>query len=365
MKERSDQKHLHVLRSRSKEKAQTRSVQRQARGQGKNRTDDRAETREEAVKEAAKSQQEKENKGLIFDIRRFSTHDGDGIRTTVFLKGCPLRCVWCQNPEGLSREISPMHMENKCIGCGTCVALARDGGMQREDGRITLHRERHEDWAALADACPAEALVLDSRFYSVPDLLTELRKDAVFFRHGGGVTFSGGDPLLQAGFVAKVAEALQEEGIHTAIETELGVSRENVDLVLPHIDQIFADMKVDDDALHRRYTGVSNRQIKENLTRLLTGPYRERVIVRTPLIPGYTATEENLRRIAHFLSALCPDVHYELLGYNPLAQAKYHLVGREYCFSEEDNPKLYTKEQMQHFAEIVRENGIRNLIEES
>lgn len=302
-------------------------------------------------------------KGYVFDIRRFSTHDGDGIRTTVFLKGCPLRCVWCQNPEGLSPQIQPIYFESKCIHCNSCVKLSKEGGVFEKDGRIHIKRDQIDGWFAIANACPANALVLDSKVYEVSELVEELKKDLVFFRRGGGVTLSGGEPLMQGAFAREVLKELQEVGIHTAIETALGVSTSVVESVVPYLDQIYADMKLEDETLHKKYVGTSNVLIKKNLELLLRSPIRDRMVVRTPLIPGMTATRENLTNIARFLSEIEPQVKYELLNYNPLAQAKYHLVGRTYGL--EENLRMYTKKEMVEFAEIAREGGLKNIIVES
>lgn len=300
--------------------------------------------------------------GNVFDIRRFSTHDGSGIRTTVFLKGCPMRCLWCQNPEGIAFGQGPAYFPKKCIHCGTCLRHAARGAVYEKDGEICIRREREADWETVADACPSGAIMMDSSAYEPEELVEEVLKDEVFFRNGGGVTLSGGEPLAQPEFTIKVLELLQERGIHTAIETALHVPGKWVEKALPHLDLIYADMKLEREEKHREYTGVSGAQIKENLRYILTSPYRDRAVIRTPLIPGYTAVEENLRGIASFLSSIYPEVKYELLNYNPLAQAKYPLSGREYCFKE--NPKLYTKAQMEAFGNIVTENGIKHLIME-
>lgn len=299
-------------------------------------------------------------KGLIFDIRRFSTHDGNGLRTNIFFKGCPLRCVWCQNPEGIAPGAAPIYFSNTCIGCGTCVKLSRKGGIFLEDGNIRLCRDRPEPWESIIDACPTGALAMDAREYTVAELVQEAEKDAVFYRDSGGVTISGGEPLMQGKFAAKLLEALHRAGYHTAIETSLYTSQETVERVLPHLDQIFADLKVFDEEEHRRCTGVTNACIRRNIALILRSPRRDQVTIRTPLIPGYTTSEQNLAAIAEFLSGLYPDVKYELLNYNPLAEAKYHLVDRQYCFTE--NPNLYNQAQMLHFGEIVKAHGIRNLI---
>ena len=299
-------------------------------------------------------------RGLIFDIRRFSVHDGSGIRTTVFLKGCPLSCVWCQNPEGLFLGQRPMYEKNTCIHCGICTHMAKQGGMSENKNDIVLDQNKDEDWFSLIEECPSGALRMDSRFYEVWELVEELKKDQVFFRENGGVTLSGGEPLLQEEFVLELLKQLHDEGIHTAIETALHIPTETLENVIPYLDLIYADMKLADEKKHREYTGVSNGLIKQNLIYLLTSPYRHKVIIRTPLIPEYTATEENLKEIAQFLSGLYPNVSYELLNYNPLAGAKYPLDGREYCFKKDYN--LYKKEEMEVFKTIVKNNGITCLV---
>lgn len=299
----------------------------------------------------------------IFDIRRFSTHDGDGIRTTVFLKGCPLRCVWCQNPEGIDSRILPIRMENTCIRCGTCAMLSRGGGAEMTaDGEICIHRLAADNWDEMISACPSGALMMDARIYSVDEVLREVEKDRVFYGHGGGVTFSGGEPLMQSDFLVEILTMLQQEGIHTAIETSLSVPLQSVQKVAPHLNLIYADLKIADEKNHRKYVGAFYARIRDNLKWLLKSEHKDRVIMRTPLIPGFTATEENLAAVARFLTEQYPEVKYELLNYNPLASAKYHLVDKEFCFKE--NPKLYTRQQMISFGEIVKNNGIKNLIME-
>lgn len=301
-----------------------------------------------------------EDQGTIFDVRRFSTHDGDGIRTTVFLKGCPLLCAWCHNPEGIGRKRRILYFEKKCIHCGSCVGASRFGGVHMQpDGRIALRDDSPERWEEILDACPTGAIAWDSRRVSVDELCREILKDAPFFRHGGGVTLSGGEPLLQPEFSARLLMLLQEHGIHTAMETALLVPEDSLRRVLPHLRLIFSDCKVFDEDAHIRATGVSNRRIKENIRFLLTSDRRQSVVMRTPMIPEYTATDENIAAIGRFLAGIDPEVRWELLNYNPLASAKYHLVGREYCFRED--PPRFTGEEMQHFAEIARSAGVKNI----
>ncbi|MDO4942644.1 MAG: glycyl-radical enzyme activating protein [Lachnospiraceae bacterium] len=301
--------------------------------------------------------------GNIFDIRRFSTHDGDGIRTTVFLKGCPLSCVWCQNPEGISIRRRPLYFENRCIHCETCVHTCRNGGFRAEDGAIVLNPNVEEDWEKLIYHCPTGAIEMDSKTASVEEIMEEIRKDQVFYKHGGGVTLSGGEPLLQWEFAREILKQCRKEKIHTAIETALFVQTEALEAVIPYLSMAFSDLKLIDDQAHRKYVGVSNKLIKKNIEILLKSEVKDQVIIRTPMIPGITTTKENIQGIAAFISAIYPEVSYEILNYNPLAEAKYHLVDMKYCFDE--NPKLYSKEQMQEFGHWARQAGVKNVIIES
>ena len=299
----------------------------------------------------------------IFDVERFATHDGQGIRTTVFFKGCPLRCAWCHNPEGIETARWVLYREQACIHCGTCQQGSRAGGIEVQDGRLLLHPECPEDWETLVEACPSGALCWDSRRVSVDQLVEEARRDMAFFRHGGGVTVSGGEPLLQADFVQAFLTRLQQQGIHTAMETALLVPQRQLMKVLPALDHLYADCKLLDPVQHRNWTGQENRQILDNIRWLLQSDFRDKVVIRTPMIPGITAQGENIAAIARFLYDCWPETRYELLNYNPLAAAKYPLVRRDYCFKE--NPGRYTRQEMMDFASLAVAQGLgRTTIDE-
>ena len=302
-------------------------------------------------------------KGLIFDIKRFATHDGSGIRTTVFLKGCNLKCIWCQNPEGISLKREPLFFKNRCIGCKLCISESVDEGMTLKDGEITMNASKKEEWDEIADCCPACAIEMDSKEMSVDEVINEVLRDRVFFKYGGGVTLSGGEPFVQWEFAIELLKRLKEEGIHTAVETALNIDSEILKKVLPYIDAVYADMKIFDSENHKKYTGVSNEKIKKNIEYLLTGEQRENVVIRTPMIPEYTAIEDNIFEIGRYISTLYPEVKYEILNYNPLAEGKYETLNKKYCF--EENPSLYTKEQMKNFGETAEKGGVKNIIIES
>lgn len=300
----------------------------------------------------------------VVDIRRFSTHDGDGIRTTIFLKGCSLACQWCQNPETIEARIGPVFLPGKCIDCGRCVELANQGeAWVGPDGRVKVDVSvAAADWLAQVNTCPTGAIAFNGVRYTVAELVEVALRDRVFFGRGGGVTLSGGEPLFLPHFAAALLAALKAEGVSTAIETALNVRTEFLLEALPHTDLILADCKILDPIAHRRFTGHDNRLILENLRVLLTGERRDDVIVRTPLIPGATATTQNIAAIAGFISELYPQVRYELLNYNPLAAAKYDLLPREFLFARDENPAPYSPLELRSFEEVARRAGVKALV---
>ena len=298
------------------------------------------------------------NQVLVFDIKRFAVHDGPGIRTTVFFKGCGMRCRWCQNPEGLEPVRHAVWLEHRCLHCGTCLKEALPGQLEQCGERIRVNRTDTENWDSLIHACPSGALCYDSRYYTPEELMREIRKDEVFFRYGGGVTFSGGEPLLQGERLKELLEMCRAAGIKTAVETALYADPKILADILPLTDEVFADFKCRDETLHRKITGVSNRRILENLAVVLQKA-EGNVTVRTPMIPGYTASHENVAAIASFLRMYRPEVPYELLNYNDLAPAKYKLTGMAY---EPGTRKRFSEEEMEAFRITARENGLQTVI---
>lgn len=300
--------------------------------------------------------------GKVFDIRRFSTHDGNGIRTTVFFKGCNLKCIWCQNPEGIESNDRVLFFENRCVNCGLCKSIDSENLITIKGNKKVFKTNKREDAQKYIDICPVNALAMDSKIYTVKELMKEVKKDEVFFKQGGGVTLSGGEVLMQEKFVISLLKALKGENIHTAIETALFVNKEVLDSILPYLDLIYVDLKLIDDKAHKKYTGASNFIIKENIRKLLTSSARDKVIIRTPMIPKFTDSLDNILGISRFISSIYKDVKYEILNYNPLAASKYHLVDKTYCFKE--NPKMFSKEEMNSFYELAYLGGVRNLIKE-
>lgn len=248
-------------------------------------------------------------KAVVFDIQGFALSDGPGIRTTVFFKGCPLRCLWCHNPEGLSPEPELCVKVARCTHCGKCMS--------------GCSHEECQKWGRCLHICPAGNISVVGKEYA-PDGLAELvlRDRDIFKSSGGGVTFSGGEPLLNSKFIAELVPKL--EGIHTAVETCGYVDERSFAIALGCIDYFLFDLKVYDSAKHREYTGVDNAKIHRNLRALQESGKPH--VIRVPIIPGYTDDEENLRGIAE----LAGDSPVELLPYNILAGAKYANFGREY-----------------------------------
>jgi len=297
--------------------------------------------------------------GRVFDIQRFSVHDGPGIRTTLFLKGCGLRCVWCQNPEGLEGAIQLWHFPNLCASCGTCVkACPRDALSLAEGPAVTIDRERCDLCGVCVDACPRNALGFDGRDLTAAEALAQLTADRVFYeRSGGGVTFSGGDPLQQAGFVAEVAGGLKAQGIHTALETSLFAPWKTIEDLLEVIDLFIVDVKLADPARHAEATGQDNATIHANLGRLaraLDGHGRLRL--RVPLIPGYTATAENLSAVAVLIASIDARLPVELMNFNPLAAAKYRRMGKPHALAE--HTAVYSDQELAAFRSILAARGL-------
>jgi pyruvate formate lyase activating enzyme len=292
--------------------------------------------------------------GLVFDIRRFSVHDGKGIRTTVFLKGCPLRCRWCHNPEGIEGFLKPVWLSGACINCGKCCqTTAAANAKEAASLLLRLPPQKAEE---VMDQCPANALVLNGKSMGLDEVLAEVKKDKVFFSHGGGCTLSGGEPLAQPDFTLALLKELRHAGIHTAIETSLYAPAELLNEAAKNCDQIFADFKIFDNDKHIEGTGQGNEIIMRNLDTLSSGEYAGKIIVRTPLIPGFSGDSENIINIADFIHARNPAVPIELLNYNPLAAAKYPYGDlRGY----EKDCKPYSAEQMLQFMDIARNRGVK------
>lgn len=266
---------------------------------------------------------------LIFEIKGNSLDDGPGIRSVIFFKGCPLKCVWCHNPEGMHPRVELAFDARECIGCNTCIETCPEGALAR-DNQGFIDRGRCTLCMRCTEACPSGALHGIGRALGVTDILTTVLKDKPFFdTSGGGVTFSGGEPTLYMDFLAELLQALKGKGIHCLLETcgQFDLSR-FMHLVYPFLDVIYFDLKLFDAEAHRQFCGISNQTIRENFIALnssMRADGRE-LLPRIPLVPGITDTDANLEAIADFLKSQNVS-HAKLLPYNPLWPEKSAKIG--------------------------------------
>jgi pyruvate formate lyase activating enzyme len=292
--------------------------------------------------------------GLISDIQRFSIHDGPGIRSTVFFKGCNLRCFWCHNPETLALAPELQLYLDRCIGCGACFRACPHGAHVLQDGQHLFHRDLCRGCGACAETCYAQALVLVGRWMTVEEVMAEVRRDRPFYEtSGGGVTLSGGEPLLQPEFAQALLAACRAEGLPTAIETAAQLPWARLAAALPVTDLVMMDIKLMDPQRHRAATGVGNARILANARRL--GGSGVPLIARTPIIPGVNDSEADVAAIAAFVAELPNLVYYELLPFHPLAAGKYASLGMDYRARDLKAP---SKERMEALAEAARRAGI-------
>lgn len=271
----------------------------------------------------------------VFEIKRFGVHDGPGVRTVFFLKGCPLRCRWCHNPEGMESEPQLAYYEHKCLHCGECVAACPHGAHSLVDGKHVFDRLKCVACGACAEVCLGRALKLFGQRLTVAQALAIALEDRAFYREGGGVTLSGGEPLLEAEFCAELFRLLRAEGIHCAIDTSGAVPWDRLETVLPVTDMFLYDVKHADDRLHREHTGRSNRQIIENLGRLTECSVP--VEIRIPVIPGVNDDPESVDAIGWLLAGLRGIVAVRLLPYHA-AHSKYAAVGCPDTTAEVETP---------------------------
>ena len=277
-------------------------------------------------------------KGLVWDIQRFNMHDGDGIRTLVFLKGCPLRCLWCSNPEGMNPAPEPQVFEERCIHCGSCEAECLQNAISYGPEQTpTIDPLRCRVCGACVDACPSGALAVIGREMTVEQVLDEVRKDMAFYwRSGGGMTVTGGEPTGQDEFVCELLKAANDINIDTAIETSGYACWAKLERLVPYTDTFLYDIKHMDSRVHRELTGVPNELILDNARRITQFPDTE-LVFRTPIIPGKTDDEENLVAIAECAARL--DIsRWDLLPYHRFGEGKYQRMGRDYPLGRIEPP---------------------------
>ncbi|MBU9742946.1 glycyl-radical enzyme activating protein [Lachnospiraceae bacterium ASD3451] len=291
--------------------------------------------------------------GIVFDLEKFAVVDGPGVRTAIFLKGCPLQCIWCHNPESQEPKPQSLYSPNLCIRCGACIrACGRDAlsmgteGIVKDSGRC-----RHE--LLCAEACPAGAMKRSGKTMTAEAVYREAAKNKNFYRNSnGGVTASGGEPLMQWKFVKEIFRLCRTDGIQTALDTCGFAKTSHLREVLAYTDLVMYDLKAMDSSLHKKFTGVPNEKILENLKVVAESgvPY----LIRIPLIPHYNATLANITATGEFLRGLRKPVHIELLPYHNMAKAKYDWIKG---FYELNDLECLTDEEISQFGTLLEHMG--------
>jgi len=288
-------------------------------------------------------------KGFIFNIQRFSTEDGPGIRTTVFMKGCPLRCIWCHNPEGLNSYPEIMWYKNKCIGCEECVRNCPNNAIIATSEGLITNRKKCQRCGRCAEVCPSGAREMIGRYFTIEEVMREVKKDKIFYsKSGGGVTVSGGEPCLQWESTKDLLRECKTIGIHTALDTSGYVEWKILYEILIFTDLVLYDLKLVDEVKHQKYTGKKPRLVLDNLKKIsqLALP----IWIRVPIIPGFTDDVENIRELAEVIKEVKNVERIDLLPYHRLGEAKYKSLGLEYLL---DSLGPISDDKMEKFHKIL------------
>ena len=303
-----------------------------------------------------------ESEALIFQIQKMSTEDGPGIRTTVFFKQCPLKCIWCHNPESILKKPQLEWFKHKCIGCKICIETCQLGALSLEEDGMHIDREKCNSCGNCSEECPSTALHMFGELWLLEDLYHEIQKDKVYYTQShGGITVSGGEPTLQSDFILDFLKKCKENGISTALDTCGYASKKIYEKLLPHVDLVLLDIKEINSDKHKEYTGVPNDLILENAIWIsnYVKDNSKKLWVRTPIIPNYTATEENIKGIGEFIANKLHNIpeRWDLLSFNNLCTAKYERLDMDWPLKDFS---LMTKGEMDDFVELAKKVGVKN-----
>jgi pyruvate formate lyase activating enzyme len=296
---------------------------------------------------------------ILFNVQRFSTEDGPGIRTTCFFKGCPLSCLWCHNPEGISPRPQTMWHEVRCIGCRSCVDACPVGALTAGEKGISINRSTCSACGKCADACPAAAIEVIGRSWTLEALADEVIRDTAFYEtSGGGVTISGGEPLAQHEFAMEFINKCKGAGLHVALDTSGYAAPAVFDPAAAAADMVLLDLKSMNPEAHLAWTGVPLEPVLRSARRL--GETRKRVWVRTPVIPGATDSDENITAVARFIADNLPGCdRYDILPFSNICSSKYERLGMEFKFKE---APLVPMERMEELKAVAERAGVPNVV---